>query len=121
MQEFLPYFKQAATDPASVIPWSQWWAANSETVAHAVPLVEWVRLKHRRLKGAIQILKQRGELPPDFQPPDAQKTGICPDCGDPVNRETTSESGGGPSCGLCGLLIVDDSVSGSGASESNGQ
>ena len=108
MQEHLAYFKQAATDPASATPWSVWWAANAETVEQQYPIVEFVRLKHRRLKGAIQILKQMGELPRDFQPPDARKTGICPDCGDPVKHETASEGGGSLSCALCGLSIAYD-------------
>lgn len=108
MEDCLAYFRRAATDPAGVIPWSEWWAANSEIVEHGFPLMEFVRLKHRRLKGAVEILKRIGELPHDFQPPDALKAGICPNCGDPVKREIAGPGGGSVSCALCGLSITYD-------------
>lgn len=70
MDECLGYFRKAVSNPASVPPWSEWWAANAELVEHTFPLVDWVRLKHRGLLGAVQILQHRGELPADFRLPD---------------------------------------------------
>ncbi len=110
MPDHLTYFKQAATDPASVPPWSVWWAAHSETVEQLLPLMEFVRLKHRRLKGAIEYLKKIGELPPDFQPPSVLTTGICPTCGDPMNRETAGPASGTLTCPLCELSITYDDL-----------
>jgi hypothetical protein len=110
MSDQLTYFKQAATDPANVPPWSVWWAENSEAVEHALPLMEFVRLKHRRLKGAIEYLKKIGQLPPDFQPPHPLTTGICPDCGDPLQHETTSPDATNLSCKHCGLSVSHDNA-----------
>lgn len=78
----LAYFRQAVQNPASVPPWSAWWAANAEVVERSFALVDFVRLKHRRLRGARQILQNRGELPKDFVPPSLSDTGSCADCGE---------------------------------------
>lgn len=84
MDECLAYFRKAVTDPASVPPWSEWWAANIEVVEVSFPLADYVRLKHRRLLGARQILMRAGELPADFIPPPALSTGSCANCGERV-------------------------------------
>ena len=69
MEECLAYFRLAVADPARVPPWSEWWAANSGLVERVFPLLDYVRLKHRGLLGARQILQLRGELPEDDRPP----------------------------------------------------
>ncbi len=56
MQECLAYFRLALADPASAPTWPDWWAANQT-------LVDYVRLKHRGLVGARQIL-DRLDAPP---------------------------------------------------------
>jgi hypothetical protein len=88
MEECLAYFRQAITEPARVPSWSEWWAVNSELVERVFPLVDFVRLKHRRLLGARQILQNAGELPKNFRPPSPLLTGSCGQCGE----RTTSES-----------------------------
>lgn len=65
MDECLVYFRAAVAEPATVPPWAEWWAANSERVSEVFPLLDYVRLKHRGLAGAVQILQRRGELPAD--------------------------------------------------------
>ncbi|HEX4611024.1 MAG TPA: hypothetical protein VH092_22730 [Urbifossiella sp.] len=52
MEDCLAYFRKAIADPRSVPPWSEWWAANVERVERVFPLLDYVRLKHRRLLGA---------------------------------------------------------------------
>lgn len=94
MEECLVYFRQAIANPASVPPWSEWWAANIEVVERVFPLVDYVRLKHRRLLGARQILQYMGELPPDYQPPGPLVTGSCGLCGERVSNSDTC-----PTCG----------------------
>ncbi|MGI8979952.1 MAG: hypothetical protein ACR2FY_12065 [Pirellulaceae bacterium] len=69
MEECLIYFRQAVLYPASVPPWSEWWAANEPVVETAFSFVDYVRLKHRGLLGARQILERRGEIPTDLAPP----------------------------------------------------
>lgn len=56
MQECLDYFRKVLADPASAPPWSEWWAANQTLVENTFSLVDYVRLKHRGLVGARQIL-----------------------------------------------------------------
>jgi hypothetical protein len=84
MEECLIYFRQAIANPASVPPWSEWWAANGELVEREFPLFDFVRLKHRRLLGAQQILQRLGELPKDYSPPSPRATGSCGICGERV-------------------------------------
>lgn len=93
----LAYFRQAIAHPQSVAPWSEWWTANLAEIERAFSLVDYVRLKHRRLKGARQILILAGELARDFQPPSLRDAGSCPDCG-----ERAVEEGGGVTCPQCG-------------------
>ena len=64
MQECLAYFRLALADPASAPPWAEWWAAHRDLVERTFSLVDYVRLKHRGLIGAEQILRKLGELPP---------------------------------------------------------
>jgi DNA-directed RNA polymerase subunit RPC12/RpoP len=108
MDEFLAYFRKAVTDPASVPPWSEWWAANAVRVETELPLVEFVRLKHRRLLGARQILQRAGHLPDDFVPPDPLKTGSCSTCGERTTNPTAGPGGGYITCPNCGLLRMYD-------------
>jgi hypothetical protein len=61
MDECLNYFRQAIANPTSVPSWEEWWAANGDLVEQVFPLVDYVRLKHRGLLGARQILEKRGE------------------------------------------------------------
>lgn len=82
IETLLSYLRSAATDPASVAPWSEWWAENDKHVSQAFSLVDYVRLKHRKLTGARQLLQARGELPKDFLPPSIQSSGSCEKCGE---------------------------------------
>ncbi|QEL13343.1 hypothetical protein [Limnoglobus roseus] len=107
MDECLAYFRQAVTNPASVPPWSEWWAQNAALVEQVFPLIDYVRLKHRRLLGARQILRNRGELPDDFEPPSGRVTGSCPNCGDRVS----SPNGTHIFCPNCGLIEEYHTVS----------
>ncbi len=84
MDECLDYFRKAIADPQSVPPWSEWWAANADLVERTFPLVDYVRLKHRKLLGARQILQYRGEFPEDYEPRSAFVTGSCGQCGERV-------------------------------------
>lgn len=68
MEACLKYFRLAVADPSSAPPWSEWWAANVGLVERVFPLMDYVRLKHRGLLGAKQILQNLGELPPDVPP-----------------------------------------------------
>lgn len=98
MEECLAYFRQAIANPASVPPWSEWWAVNSQLVERVFPLVDYVRLKHRRLLGARQILQNAGELPKDYRPRSPLLTGSCGQCGE----RTTFHS-----CPICGFSAPD--------------
>jgi hypothetical protein len=105
MDECLAYFRQAVADPRSVPPWSEWWAANVELVERSFPLLDYVRLKHRKLLGARQILQHRGELPDDYTPPSPLLTGSCGQCGE---RTTTvgGDNGGVVTCPTCGVVVT---------------
>lgn len=106
MEECLAYFRKAIADPASVPPWSEWWAANVATVERAFPLVDWVRLKHRKLLGARQILQYMGELPADYQPPSPRVTGSCGHCGE---RVAVGPADAGPiTCPACSTTYADE-------------
>ena len=56
MQQCLTYFRAAVADPDSVPAWSVWWATHRELVERTFSMVDYVRLKHRGLVGARQIL-----------------------------------------------------------------
>lgn len=86
MEECLTYFRQAVHDPLSVPPWSEWWAEKAGLVEGVFSLVDFVRLRHRRLLGARQILQRRGELPEGFEPPSFTETGSCEACGERCNQ-----------------------------------
>jgi hypothetical protein len=103
VEECLAYFRQAIADPRSVPPWSEWWAANTGLIERVFPRLEFVRLKHRRLLGARQILQNAGELPEDSFPPSPLLTGSCGECGD------GGPGGGYITCPTCGLVCQYDS------------
>lgn len=97
MEPILAYFRQAVREPLSVPPWSEWWAANAELAEAVLPLFDFVRVKHRRLLGARQMLQIAGELPRDWVPPPALETGSCPQCGERV--ECSDAATRCPGCG----------------------
>lgn len=104
LDQCLQYFRQLVADPASVPPWSEWWAKNISLVEAAFPLVDYVRLKHRRLLGARQILQRLGELPTDYVPPSPFVTSSCGNCGDRIEVSSSSESGRSMKCQVCGTV-----------------
>lgn len=59
--ECLAYFRAALADPDTVPTWPVWWAANADLVERTFSMVDYVRLKHRGLLGAKQILQKLGE------------------------------------------------------------
>lgn len=99
MDECFAYFRRAIADPLSVPPWSEWWATNAELVERVFPLVDFVRLKHRRLLGARQLLQKTGELHKDDQPLSPLVTGSCGQCG-----ERTTTTAGIITCPICGVV-----------------
>jgi hypothetical protein len=118
MDECLAYFRRAVADPASVPPWSEWWAAKEELVAQVFSLVDYVRLKHRRLRGARQILQIAGELPTDFCPPGALESGSCAECGERTTR-VAGPGGGIITCPNCGIVCQYDTSAANGSSFSD--
>jgi hypothetical protein len=113
MEECLAYFRRAVADPASVPPWSEWWAANSELVERVFPLFDFVRLKHRRLLGARQILQIAGGLPKDYLPPSPLLTGSCGQCGERTTLHPGGPGGGHVTCPTCGNLGTFESLTSS--------
>lgn len=107
MEECLAYFRRAVTDPLSVPPWSEWWAANEELVRQAFPRSEFIRLKQRRLAGARRILQNLGELPDDYEPPNPLLIGSCGQCGERTTHHSAS-GGGIITCPNCGLVCQYD-------------
>lgn len=103
MDECLKYFRAAIAEPLSVPPWSEWWASNAETVERLFPLIDFVRLKHRKLLGARQILQYAGELPADYRPPSPRVSGSCGECGERTSI-TETPSGGHVNCPTCGVV-----------------
>ena len=110
VEECLAYFRRAIADPQGVPPWSEWWAANAELVERVFPLVDFVRLKHRRLRGARQILQNAGELPKDYVPPSPLATGSCGECGERTTNHSGGSGGGQVTCPTCGVVGTYDSV-----------
>jgi hypothetical protein len=108
MEECLAYFRQAVADPRSVPPWSAWWSVHEDLVQQVFPRMDYVRLRHRRLRGAREILQARGELPEDYTPPDPMDTGSCTECGERTTNHPAGPGGGSVHCPNCGLLIVYD-------------
>jgi hypothetical protein len=111
MEKCLAYFRKAVAEPASVPPWSEWWAANAGLVEREFPLFDFVRLKHRRLLGARQILQIAGELPKDYRPPSPLLTGSCGHCGERTTAHPGGPGGGCVMCPTCGNLGTFDSFS----------
>jgi hypothetical protein len=110
MDECLAYFRKAIHDPASVPPWSEWWEANSELVAHSFGFADYVRLKHRRLRGARQILQIAGELSKDFRPRSVEESGSCSDCGERAATNSTTLGPDCVTCATCGGVYVFDTA-----------
>ena len=108
MEECLTYFRRAIGDPLSVPPWSEWWAENAERVERSFPLVDFVRLKHRRLLGARQILQKAGELPADYAPPSPLLSGSCAQCGERTINHSAGPGGGCITCPTCGIICTYD-------------
>ncbi len=102
MEQYLTYFRLALTDPLCVPPWSEWWTANEELVQRVFPLMEYVRLKHRRLNGARQLMSKRGE---EFELFDPLFLLSCPSCGERTTR-TGGVSGGMVLCPICGVIVT---------------
>ncbi|WP_425616949.1 hypothetical protein NA78x_000614 [Anatilimnocola sp. NA78] len=102
----LIYFRQAIAEPLSVPPWSEWWLVNEELVGESFPLVDYVRLKHRKLWGAQQILQIEGELPPDFSPQSPLISGACCRCGERFVNHPEAEATGDVRCGSCGIKYL---------------
>jgi hypothetical protein len=108
LEDCLIYFRQAVHEPQSVPPWSAWWAENEPVVGRVFSIVDYVRLKHRRLRGARQILQKAGELPPDFRPPDARLTGSCGECGERTNDHAPGPGNVHFECPHCRVLLHND-------------
>jgi|GEM_PF-4768178 len=108
LDECLIYFRQALANPTSVPPWSIWWESNVEVVQRVFPPLDYVRLKHRRLRGAMQILQNRGELPENYVPPSPLITGSCAECGERVTNHRGGVGGGYLSCPTCGVVCNYD-------------
>jgi len=70
--------------------------------------MDFVRLKHRRLRGAREILIRLGELPDDYRSPHPLQTGVCDNCGEKVSNHVAGAGGGYITCSNCGLLTVYD-------------
>jgi hypothetical protein len=104
MEECLVYFRLAVTDPNGVPPWSEWWAENEPLAQSVFSIVDYVRLKHRRLLGARQILQRLGEIPQDFVPPHPKLTGSCGNCGERTNNQDSSSGEVIIICPTCGEL-----------------
>ncbi len=65
IDDCLSYFRAATTEPETVPLWAEWWAANEAKAEACFPLVDYVRLKHRGLLGAKQILEKRSDATAD--------------------------------------------------------
>ncbi len=107
MDECLAYFRLAVLEPLSAPAWSNWWARHAELAAQSFSLVDYVRLKHRKLLGARQILQLRGELSKEFTPPSPYLSGACGQCGERVFPAPGDLTGDCVACPLCGPLAGD--------------
>ena len=107
IEECLVYFRQAIASPLSVAPWSEWWRENEPLVEQIFPLMEYVRLKHRKLLGARQILQRGGELPKDYAPPSPRLTGSCGSCGERVTNGVARTKDNALTCPHCGATFSD--------------
>ncbi|MEX2173882.1 MAG: hypothetical protein WD872_05935 [Pirellulaceae bacterium] len=105
MEECLVYFRQAIANPSSVPRWSVWWKANEELAQNVFSLADYVRLKHRRLLGAQQILQRAGELPKDHTPASPLVTGWCGQCGEPAIAQPAVAT---IACPICGTTWATD-------------
>ncbi len=102
----LIYFRRALEEPLSVPPWSEWWAANDELVSETFSMVDYVRLKHRKLLGAQQILQIAGELPPDYSPRSPLISGCCCRCGERFVNDPAAAAVGEVRCKACGIKYL---------------
>lgn len=102
----LIYFRQLIAEPLSVPPWSEWWSVNEELVGASFSLVDYVRLKHRKILGAQQILQILGELPPDYAPQSPLVSGSCCRCGERFVNEPAAAEAGETKCSACGIRFV---------------
>jgi len=107
IEECLVYFRRAIASPLSVPPWSEWWRENEALVEQVFPLMEYVRLKHRKLLGARQILQRGGELPKDYVPPSPRLTGACGHCGERVANHVVRTPDNSVTCPHCGTVSTD--------------
>ena len=110
MEECLAYFRRAVSAPLTVPPWSEWWAVNSELVERAFARLDYVRLKHRRLRGAREILQNIGELSDEFRPPSPSTSGGCHECGERTTIIRAGPGGGMIECPICGIICLYDTV-----------
>ena len=108
MDECLAYFRQALADPLSVPPWSEWWAANEGLVRRVFPHPEYVRLKHRRLSGARQLLANAGEELPCYSPRNPLDIRSCAGCGERTTHRSAGPGGGYIECPRCGVICQYD-------------
>lgn len=106
--ECLAYFRAATSDPLSVPPWSEWWAANEEKARAVFPRYEYLRLKHRKLQGAVGILQALGELPDPWPRWNPLRILTCSLCGERTIQKS-SVGGGMITCPECGSVCVYDS------------
>jgi|GEM_PF-2174004 len=104
-EECLTYFRAAISAPATVPAWSEWWAENQPVAERGFSLVDYVRLKHRKLLGARQILQIAGELPKEYLPPSPLETGSCSTCGERTVQQPAG-AGGSVLCPNCGVILV---------------
>lgn len=107
IEECLRYFRQAIASPGSVPPWSEWWRENEPLVERVFPLMEYVRLKHRKLLGARQILQRFEELPKDYTPPSPRLTGSCGNCGERIPTTAIGVESERITCPHCGTVFID--------------
>jgi hypothetical protein len=86
VNELLAYFRQAIEHPESVQPWNDWWLTNSDKVESAFSREDFLRLKHRKLRGARIILENSGWTPANARSLRPINTGYCDVCGERLFR-----------------------------------
>jgi hypothetical protein len=106
LDEILEYFMHVVTEPVSVPPWSEWWAANLAAIETVFSLHDFVRLKYRSVLGAQQILQRMGRLPEDYVSPVKHLSGTCLVCG----KRTVIPEVAGPNvfCANCNVMCSPD-------------
>jgi hypothetical protein len=81
MEECLDYFRRALEQPGSVPPWADWWATHAELARQVFDRLDYVRLKHRWLNGARELLERLGTPAVEPQMNWLDRT-VCPKCGE---------------------------------------